>query len=210
MGFASWLLGAATTGSGIQLAGPASLQPYHGAYIQDSYKVTSKLTLNYGVRWDFEPPRSERHDRQFYWDENYVWPWTPTAGWSWNEAMQTGRRGSGDYADAALDHRRHPRPACFDGDHGLSREDPRPKSHPDHFSPRVRSCLRVPSSHRAARILWHQLDDRNRQPVCELRRPQHRIRRCGAVQRHQQQWTDLSAHFLESHAGRRRLRSVQP
>ena len=78
MGFASWLLGVTTTGSGIQLAGPASLQPYHGAYIQDSYKVTSKLTLNYGVRWDFEPPRAERHDRQFYWDENYQWPWTPS------------------------------------------------------------------------------------------------------------------------------------
>jgi hypothetical protein len=88
MGWASWLLGVTTTGSGIQLAGPASLQRYHGAYIQDSYKVTSKLTLNYGVRWDFEPPRSERHDRQFYWDDSYVWPWTPSAGWSWSSVLQ--------------------------------------------------------------------------------------------------------------------------
>jgi hypothetical protein len=88
MGFASWLLGAATTGSGTQFAGPASLQPYHGAYIQDAFKATTKLTLNYGVRWDFEPPRTERYNRQFYWDENYVWPWTPSPGWSWNQALQ--------------------------------------------------------------------------------------------------------------------------
>src|SRR5262249_12141698 len=88
MGLASWLLGVATTGSGIQLAGPASLQRYHGAYIQDSYKVSPKLTLNYGVRWAFAPPRCERTDRQFYWDDTYVWPWTPTAGWSWDQVLQ--------------------------------------------------------------------------------------------------------------------------
>lgn len=86
-GYASWLLGIATTGSGSQYAGAASLQTYHGLYMQDAFRVNRRLTLSYGVRWDFEPPRVERYDRQFFWDESYKWPWTPAAGWSWNQVM---------------------------------------------------------------------------------------------------------------------------
>jgi len=84
MGFASWLLGRANWGQGTQLAGPASLQPYWGAYLQDDIKLTSKLTLNAGIRWDFEPPRTERFDRQIVWDEKYTWDWKPNPGWSWD------------------------------------------------------------------------------------------------------------------------------
>ncbi len=87
-GFASWLLGEVSQASGNQYGGPASLQPYWGGYAQDSYKLTPKLTLTYGVRWDFEPPRSERFDRQYYWDDSYKWPITPNAGWSWNQVLQ--------------------------------------------------------------------------------------------------------------------------
>lgn len=87
-GFASWLLGEVNQASGNQYGGPASLQRYWGAYAQDSYKVNRKLTVNYGVRWDFEPPRSERFNRQYYWDENYKWGITPNAGWSWNQVLQ--------------------------------------------------------------------------------------------------------------------------
>jgi hypothetical protein len=86
-GLASWLLGVITTGSGTQFAGAASLQPYHGAYIQDDYKVNPRLTLNLGVRWDFEPPRTERYDRQIYWDRDYKWSWTPSPGWSWDSVL---------------------------------------------------------------------------------------------------------------------------
>jgi Carboxypeptidase regulatory-like domain/TonB-dependent Receptor Plug Domain len=87
-GFGSWLLGEVNQASGNQYGGPASLQPYWGAYAQDSYKVTPKLTVSYGVRWDFEPPRSERFNRQYYWDPNYKWPITPDAGWSWTQVLQ--------------------------------------------------------------------------------------------------------------------------
>jgi hypothetical protein len=86
--FASFLLGATIWGQGTQLAGPASLQTYHGAFVQDDFKINRKLTLNIGLRWDFEPPRTERFDRQIYWDKDYKWPVVPSAGWSWAEVLR--------------------------------------------------------------------------------------------------------------------------
>ena len=88
MGFAAWLLGRANWGEGKQLAGPASFQGYYGAYLQDDIKLTSKLTINAGIRWDFEPPRTERYDRQIVWDEDYVWDWKPNPGWTWDQVQQ--------------------------------------------------------------------------------------------------------------------------
>ena len=34
-----------------------------GLYVQDSWKVTRKLTLDYGLRWDLQQPLNELHDR---------------------------------------------------------------------------------------------------------------------------------------------------
>ncbi|MBI4875767.1 MAG: carboxypeptidase regulatory-like domain-containing protein [Acidobacteria bacterium] len=87
-GFAGWLLGAVTWGSGTEMAGPASLQTYHGAYLQDDIKLSSKWTINAGIRWDFEPPRTERFNRQIFWDQKYKWDWQPNAGWSWDKVQQ--------------------------------------------------------------------------------------------------------------------------
>lgn len=86
--FASFLLGNVIWGTGQQISGPASKQVYHGAYIQDDWKVSRKLTVNLGLRWDFEPPRTERFDRQIFWDRDYKWDVQPTAGWSWSQVEQ--------------------------------------------------------------------------------------------------------------------------
>ena len=87
-GYASYLLGLATWGTGNQWAGPASLQTYYGAYAQDDIRLTPRTALNLGLRWDFEPPRTERYNREIFWDSKYKWDVQPAAGWSWSKALQ--------------------------------------------------------------------------------------------------------------------------
>jgi hypothetical protein len=41
---------------------------YWGFFFQDDWKITRKLTLNLGFRYDFDVPRWEKQDRQSYWD----------------------------------------------------------------------------------------------------------------------------------------------
>jgi hypothetical protein len=65
---ASLLLG---TGSGslIQNFKDAAAQSFYTAlYMQDDWRVTRRLTLNLGVRYDLDSPRTERFDRINYFD----------------------------------------------------------------------------------------------------------------------------------------------
>ena len=61
---ASFLLGTGLWGQ-IQSAAPSQdlLNRNFGFYVQDDWSVTPKLTLNLGVRWDYESPWTERHNR---------------------------------------------------------------------------------------------------------------------------------------------------
>jgi hypothetical protein len=53
-GIADLLLGAATVSSGYAPA-YRSVHPYYAFYAQDEFRMTSKLTLTYGLRYNFEP-----------------------------------------------------------------------------------------------------------------------------------------------------------
>lgn len=62
-GYASFFLGAATT---VSTAAPADVRlgtHSFGIYIQDSWKLTRKLTFDYGLRWDYATLWKEQYGR---------------------------------------------------------------------------------------------------------------------------------------------------
>ena len=61
--FASLLLGLPAGGQMSHDPSPASASSYFAWYLQDEWKITSKLTLSFGLRYDFDRPRTERYDR---------------------------------------------------------------------------------------------------------------------------------------------------
>jgi hypothetical protein len=69
--FASFLLGVGDTGSmASQTAASFVSYHYYGLYFQDDWKVTPRLTLNLGLRYDFNAPWTEKHDRINSWNGN--------------------------------------------------------------------------------------------------------------------------------------------
>jgi outer membrane receptor protein involved in Fe transport len=74
-GLASLLLGTGNNGQIIQGFKNVAVQSFYwAAYAQDDWRVTSKLTLNLGLRWDIDTPRTERFDRMNYFDESIASP----------------------------------------------------------------------------------------------------------------------------------------
>ncbi|MGH9469827.1 MAG: TonB-dependent receptor domain-containing protein, partial [Terriglobia bacterium] len=71
---ASFLLGTAASGSIVTPAALALQTTYSAAYAQDDFKVTPKLTLNLGLRYEYESPWTERFNRLTNFDFEAVPP----------------------------------------------------------------------------------------------------------------------------------------
>lgn len=80
-GLASFLLGYGSSGLVYQnWKNVASNSFYHAMYLQDDWRVTDRLTLNVGVRYDFDTPRTERYDRMSGFDPTIASPLAGPSG----------------------------------------------------------------------------------------------------------------------------------
>jgi hypothetical protein len=61
---------------------------YQGFFIQDQWRLTTKFTLNYGVRWDFETGLGHQID-------SYYGAWQPRIGFAYSPNDKTVIRGGG-------------------------------------------------------------------------------------------------------------------
>ncbi|MCX6611370.1 MAG: TonB-dependent receptor, partial [Acidobacteria bacterium] len=61
--YASFLMGNANTASVSNPQDPQYRRPTWGFFIQDTWRLTRKLTLDYGMRYDYQPASTELHDR---------------------------------------------------------------------------------------------------------------------------------------------------
>ena len=73
-GFASLLLGTAAGGSTSNNFNSAVTKRYYGFYVEDDWKATHTLSLNLGLRYEWQGAPNERYNRQAYFDYNAVNP----------------------------------------------------------------------------------------------------------------------------------------
>jgi hypothetical protein len=129
-GFASFLLGYPSGGHVDNNVSPYFRSAYYALFVQDDFKVSSKLTLNLGLRWDYETPRWERHNQMI-------------GGFAFNQASPIAAAVKGSTAAANC-------PACqagltggllFAGSGGLSNYAFEPKK--GDFQPRIGVAYRM-------------------------------------------------------------------
>jgi hypothetical protein len=79
-GLASLFLGVPVGGT-ITITNPLFLyQKYYSLFIQDDYRVTNKITLNLGLRWEYQTPYAEKFGQIGYFDFNGIEPTTGQKG----------------------------------------------------------------------------------------------------------------------------------
>jgi outer membrane receptor protein involved in Fe transport len=110
-GFADFLLDQ-VSGKGIGESSPwTQLQDRIGIFVQDDFRVTSKLTLNLGLRWEYASPIREKNNQQVNFDintgariepggafgdglyESYYGGFSPRVGFAWTPTPRTVFRG---------------------------------------------------------------------------------------------------------------------
>ncbi len=72
--FASLLLGTADYGNYSIDPSFATTGEYYALYAEDTWHVTPHVTVNYGLRWDADQPRTERHNQLSYFNPNDAGP----------------------------------------------------------------------------------------------------------------------------------------
>ncbi len=78
--FASFLIGQANQASLQKLDTIPSHASYWAAYVQDDWRVTDRLTLNLGLRWEVETPRTVEQNRMNSFDPLAINPVSGTPG----------------------------------------------------------------------------------------------------------------------------------
>jgi hypothetical protein len=77
---ASLLLGTGSGGRAPKADRPATNDKYWALYIQDAWKVSRRLTFNYGLRYEVQEGRTERYNHLNYFDFDAVSPLGAAAG----------------------------------------------------------------------------------------------------------------------------------
>jgi len=93
--FASMLLGQVHSAGLSDPVGTGGRRNYYAAFFQDDFKVNARLTLNLGLRWEFQQPFYEVADRYSSWSPNERDPISGLAGayqFAGNCSVCTGQR----------------------------------------------------------------------------------------------------------------------